>query len=854
MMPTIQATKPIRNNIIHAPVFIKQLPHSTRLTWLKAMADAGFPLIKLWGCSPRADLRLPFEKHGETQLRLRCLCYTGRKGVSCSNEGKHPVEGKDKNRSFKINYSHDIAKRTPLLNWGTPTGEQSGYIVIDIDAGKKGFENLQALLSSSTDGVAHTLPPTFTVLTGGGGKHLFFKHPGVDWHIKSLADHPELGIGIDVKGEGGYVVAAGSLHHSGNYYRPESNLLSAADITLADLPEWLLKKIGKLKSELPAQAAPLTPEQIKAMAAQFRRMKASGNSKGLEKWAESALQGECETVVSAPSHGNQTQVKAGFRIGGIVGAGLLNYTDALAALLDSANARGGKSSGPAARRSIENGLRAGMLHPRFPKPKDEEVKSALDIALEEWIAAGGKATSLITVLKPEYFEVVQDANDNWDEFDAVFGSTLDREHQLQQSDPEGYAKFCEEEAERQRTFDERRLKRSWSNKFGNNNATETHPTPNASPSHQPIPSYEPIWHRCHNCNAQNRHCEDCAKTKLGVTRPNPGTTICTRGKKLLLQSTVKGKEHILKKFHPKCGRPGCQICGFDYEADHLIHYLTFGEWFVDMLETPQLNVPSHRVEDLSTTKIDIQPGIWKVLVKDKFSRKYANKLSKMRGLVYYLADYIGNDTYAYYCILTPGFDPARLNYRPSHSLDDIGRVIDNPPLPPAEVTPEHISFKQFDAEHRLNISSHGRYIKLTRSLWELCDLPAGARTRHNGVSYCRALAMPKRFVSSGRNKLLGCIALDQDGEDEACQKFGTEFKEHDNRRIDKSHRRGLTQYLMKFGTYEFGEETPQSVLERFIARMLGKDRIITPASEDCPLFEPLHEEKGSICYSHPLVT
>lgn len=840
------------NSIIHAPVFVKQLPHSTRLVWLKAMSDAGFPLIKIWGCSPREDRRLPFEKNGITQKRLRCFCFVGRKGITCGSEGKHPIEGKDKNRSFKINFSYEVAKRTPKLNWGTPTGERSGFVVLDIDADKGGYESLNTLLADPANGA---IPPTFSVLTGGGvhlpGKHLFFKHPGPDWHIKSLADHPELGVGIDVKGEGGYVVVAGSLHHSGNYYRPENNLSSSNDIALAELPAWLLEKIATRKSELPAQAAPLTPELIKAMADRFKQIKASESGQSLEKWAFAALEGECQTILTAPHHGNETQNKSAFRIGGIVGAGLLSYQDALAALLDAANTRGGKSQGTVARKSIESGLNSGMLHPRFPKPKTQEN----DDALGAWIASGGKASAIEEVITPESFSTVFD--DNWDEFDSIFGPTLDRELELSQADPEAYAQYEAEEAERQAqgigeasrnlsaveqiNLEERRLKRAedshsnrWHIQCSIPNESHLYPSHEEETCSNPPPH---LWHRCSKCIALNRPCEACAREKIGVTRTSPGTVLCTRGKKLLLQSTAKGKEHELKKFHPKCGWAGCQICGFDYECDHLVHFITFGEWFIDSLDKPCLQVPSYNIEELTTTPVDIQSGVWKVLVPDKYSRKFANKLSKRKGQVYYLADYLGGDMYAYYCILTPGVDPACLCYTPRRGGGSV------------EITPVHITFDEFSTEHRKNLSNHGRYIKLTKSAWELCDLPAGARKRHNGVSYCRPLAMPKRFISSGKNKLLGCIILDQEQEEQACAEFGTEFKERDTHRIDKSYRRGLTQYLMKYGVYEFHEETPQRKLNKFIARLLGKDRIIEP-----DVAMPAYEEKGSTCYSYPLVT
>jgi hypothetical protein len=53
------------------------------------------------------------------------------------------------------------------------------------------------------------------VLTGGGGQHYYFRHPG--GYVRSGAG--KLGPGLDVKGDGGYVVAPPSEHKNGKTYR-----------------------------------------------------------------------------------------------------------------------------------------------------------------------------------------------------------------------------------------------------------------------------------------------------------------------------------------------------------------------------------------------------------------------------------------------------------------------------------------------------------------------------------------------------------------------------------------------------------------------------------------------------------
>ena len=77
------------------------------------------------------------------------------------------------------------------------------------------------------------MPKTIRVKTGGGGEHIYFRLPAGDrkWP-KELAE------GIDLKGEGGQVVAPDSIHPDGGVYRFQDGF-SPWDVELADLPEWI---------------------------------------------------------------------------------------------------------------------------------------------------------------------------------------------------------------------------------------------------------------------------------------------------------------------------------------------------------------------------------------------------------------------------------------------------------------------------------------------------------------------------------------------------------------------------------------------------------------------------------------
>src|SRR5262245_52926628 len=91
------------------------------------------------------------------------------------------------------------------------------------------------------------LPPTVTVETGGGGRHLYFQYP----HGRLITGRSAWRPGIDIKSNGGYVIAPPSRHKSGGSYRFAEGL-APGQIELAKLPDaWLEKLPQKSTQELP---------------------------------------------------------------------------------------------------------------------------------------------------------------------------------------------------------------------------------------------------------------------------------------------------------------------------------------------------------------------------------------------------------------------------------------------------------------------------------------------------------------------------------------------------------------------------------------------------------------------------
>jgi len=102
--------------------------------------------------------------------------------------------------------------RWPDANIAVICGKKSGIFVIDID-GEKGKESLKLLESEYEQ-----LPSTRESRTGSGGRHLFFKYP----NDREVRNKQSFMPGIDVRGEGGYVIVPPSILKPGQFYSWEN--------------------------------------------------------------------------------------------------------------------------------------------------------------------------------------------------------------------------------------------------------------------------------------------------------------------------------------------------------------------------------------------------------------------------------------------------------------------------------------------------------------------------------------------------------------------------------------------------------------------------------------------------------
>jgi putative DNA primase/helicase len=184
-------------------------------------ARSGFPVFPLYGISGG-----------------RCSC----RKADCGSAGKHPRTSRGhQDASTDEAVIRGWWERWPDANIGVPTGARTGFIVLDVDPDHGGTESLRQLCEAHGD-----LPETAEAITGGGGCHLLFKLPGEE--IRNSAS--KLAPGLDIRGEGGYIVVAPSTHRSGANYTWAPGK-SICDTPIAAMPEWLLSLLRQRRNVVP---------------------------------------------------------------------------------------------------------------------------------------------------------------------------------------------------------------------------------------------------------------------------------------------------------------------------------------------------------------------------------------------------------------------------------------------------------------------------------------------------------------------------------------------------------------------------------------------------------------------------
>jgi len=212
-----------------------------------------------------------------------------------------------------------------------PTGPASGVWALDPDVDPvKQLDGIAALHQLVAQ--YGSLPQTLTSITPRGGKHLFFAwDPNVD--IRN--SESKVGPGIDVRGNGGYVILPPSRNGTGGAYQWDPN----SPRIFAPAPPWLI---------------------------------ALAKAKKVSAYAKAALERECKTVAAAlPGTRNSTLNKAAFNLGQLIGGGALDEQEVRDRLFEAAETCRlvADDGATAAEATIDSGITAGKKQPRArPQP------------------------------------------------------------------------------------------------------------------------------------------------------------------------------------------------------------------------------------------------------------------------------------------------------------------------------------------------------------------------------------------------------------------------------------------------------------------------------------------------------
>jgi hypothetical protein len=228
--------------------------------------------------------------------------------------------------------------RISNCNVGIRTGIASGFWVIDIDPG--GDDHIRRLEAEHGP-----LPPTRTVITPRGGKHLWFKYVG-----PMPCTTGKIAPNIDTRGDGGYIATVPSITMDGTY-----SWLGDSKVELAIAPQWLLDLARKKKPTISERAV--------------AGIKSPRNGK-FDSYGRAALDREIAELAATPAGQRNRRLNyTAFRLFQLVAGGELDDRGIEDRLIDACEKNGlVADDGPrSVDRTIASGRSAGLQYPRSRK-------------------------------------------------------------------------------------------------------------------------------------------------------------------------------------------------------------------------------------------------------------------------------------------------------------------------------------------------------------------------------------------------------------------------------------------------------------------------------------------------------
>jgi Bifunctional DNA primase/polymerase, N-terminal/AAA domain len=298
-------------------------------------------------------------------------------------------------------------ERWPNANVGIATGSVSGIFVVETDTAAGHGEGVDGAAALAKLEAQHgLLPPTLEAESPSGSIHRYYKYPA--FKIKNSASL--IGPGIDVRGDGGMVVAPPSVKPGKGVYVWRNKL------PVADAPQWLLDLVKPApdpevtKSITQMAMATIIPRDGFDDIVDEARRGGSGSS-----YIEAALQGEFDEVARAPEGKRNHQLNvSSMKLGHYVGGGELDEKKVIDAMMEACASNGSlKEDGrPACLATISSGLEAGKRNPK----RVPERNSVPDQAPDNVIPING-AITLKTApigMPLTYFDEVENSGKkNW---------------------------------------------------------------------------------------------------------------------------------------------------------------------------------------------------------------------------------------------------------------------------------------------------------------------------------------------------------------------------------------------------------------------------------------------------------
>ena len=210
----------------------------TPLEWALAYAAKGWAILPIW-----------WVRDG------KCACND----PECRSPGKHPIgymvpnglRSASKDETTIRAWGH----QAPLMNVAIATGSASNLIVLDLDYRENGEEIIDGEFELKNWLATRNLelPETLFQSTGGGGTHILFDWPNAESNLRPVVTSRANWLpGVDIRADGGYIVATPSRHVTGKFYN-----WSAGRKLLPITPELL--QVLSVEKRSSGSGSPLAP-------------------------------------------------------------------------------------------------------------------------------------------------------------------------------------------------------------------------------------------------------------------------------------------------------------------------------------------------------------------------------------------------------------------------------------------------------------------------------------------------------------------------------------------------------------------------------------------------------------------